>query len=293
MRGLSARLGLALLLVLELALFLRHARREIVPFYPTRHDQATYLGEAYETREAIRAEGLGRGLATGIARSTPNGILLQAEGAFFSAFSGSTRLAALGVNFLLFTLLQIVVFGTLLRRANDTLAAFAGVGLLLTAGTPFFWAGGLFDFRLDFAAFCLFGVFVSLVVRSGFFESPGFSFAAGLVGALLVMHRFIAVVFVAGILGLFAILTVFSRGEARRFRGALIAGLGLLLAAPALLANASAIRSYYVVNHVLGGDKAIRAAQQGITSLGRSLLFYPRSAAFHHAGPAFLLVSAL
>jgi hypothetical protein len=298
-------LVLGVLLALEWALFAQYARRDIVWAYPTSYDQSQYLAGAYETYETILAKGLGPGLWDAAARRAPQGMMLRPQAGLLFLLTGPSRLGALSLNFAYFALLQGTLAGTLLALSRRWAVALFGVGLLLAATTPFSWPGGMADFRLDFLAFCLFGVFICLVVRARVFEDWGWSLAAGSAGALLVLFRFLCMVYLGGILGVtFLFLAValwLGRRDAavrgrrlRRLGGLAIAGAVLLaLTLPVLWHNRSAIYDYYGVGHVLGPEKLIRAREFGADGLWARLLYYPRSLAGRHLGTAFLVLGAL
>ena len=296
---------LALLLVLEWALFSQYARREIVWAYPACSDQTVYLGEAYETYQAVLDRGLVAGLWEGVRRRTPQGMLLRPEAALLFLLTGPSRLSALSLNFAAFALFQVVLAGTLLALGRRWRVALFGVGLLLAAATPFSWPGGMADFRLDFQTFCLFGVFLCLVVRSRVFEDRRWSLAAGACGGALVLLRFLCLVYLGGILGatflaLGASLWLVRHDAAargvklRQLGGLTLAGAVLLaLTLPVLWHNRSLIYHYYGVGHVLGPEKLIRAREAGAEGLGAMLFYYPRSLAEQHLGLAFLLLAAV
>jgi hypothetical protein len=67
----------------------------------------------------------------------------------------------------------------------------------------------------------------------------------------------------------------------------------LLLAGPVLWGRRSAIHEYYVVNHVTGAEKDVRAAETGTTQFWAALRYYPNSLLWFHAGYVFLLAAAL
>lgn len=291
-------LALAVLLGAEFLLFSLHVAREIAPQPPRYHDQAVYLREAYRIQVQASAEGLGPALGAAAARAAPNGLLFPIEGAALCLVAGPSRASALTVNFLLFALLQLALAGALLSTFRRFSFAVFGLGLLLLARSPFFWAGGLFDFRIDLAAFCLYGVFLAAALRSAFFTSRGWVIAAGMAAGLCVLNRHLTIAYFGGLAALaalgFALLARTPEGGGRwpavRVRSALLAaGAALLVSGPALWANRLTIWRYYVVGH-FGGDGAIRARAAGIRS---GLLFYPRSILSTHPGPAAVLALVL
>jgi hypothetical protein len=293
-----------LLLVLEYGLFRQYAEREVVWGYPGGYDQTSYLVLSYQTFEQIRDQGLRQGLRSGILRPIANGMMLHVQGSVLYLLLGPSRLSALTLNFLYFALLQVVLVATVRWYAGRWSAALFALGLLLATATPFYPAGGLMDFRIDFIAGCLFGVFICLAVRSRLFASWGWSAAAGAAAAWLVAFRFLTTLYLAGILGSFFLLLCAAlylrRRDAAarrellcRLRGLTTVGvLMLLLAAPVVWHNRAAIRRYYV-DHLNNGESKERSQEFGIHNATDRLLYYPRSVARDHAGPRFLGLAGL
>jgi hypothetical protein len=298
-------LVLALLILLQWALFRQFALREVVWAYPTYNDQVTYLSLSYETYEQILSKGLPSGLWHGLSVRVPNGIMIHLQASLLFLVIGASRFSALTLNFLYFALFQCALAGTLRWLTGRWSMALLGVGLLLTAATPFYGIGALMDFRIDFIAFCLYGIFICAVIRSGMFASWRWSLVVGVVAAVLVLFRFITLVYLGGVLGLVFLLLCLRwlrrrhdadarRPVVRRIVGLMIAG-GVLLgsAGPAIWYNREPIQNYYVVGHLTGPDKELRAQQFGVFTTLDSLLFYPKSVLYDHAGSAFIIFSVL
>src|SRR5262249_36123381 len=147
-------------------------------------------------------QGLLPGLWYGLNMLLPQGVMIQVQGSLLFLLLGPSRLSALTLNFIYFALLQCVLAATLRWLSGRWSLALLGVGLLLSAKTPFFWAGGLMDFRIDFISFCLFGIFMCVVLRSRMFVSRRWSLVVGLVGANMALFRFLTLAYLGGILGL-------------------------------------------------------------------------------------------
>jgi hypothetical protein len=295
---------ISVLLLFQWALFRQHVEREVAWFVPRHHDQAEYLLTSYQIHETLLSRGLLRGLGMVVQLPSANGLFLPLHGALLYFLLGVGRLSALTLNFLWFAGFQVALAGTLFWRTRRWSVALLGVGLLLTAGTPLRDVGGLTDFRIDFVAFCLYGIFLCTVVRSRVFYSRRWSLAAGCAAATLALYRYIASVYLAGALGLFWIYLVVAawrtrdaarrRALLRRFAGTTLCGLVVVATvAPFLFLNRQALWNYYVANHILGEERHIRAAECGVFSTAGSFLFYPASVWSDHAGPLFLFVAAL
>jgi hypothetical protein len=318
---------IAVLLLVEYGLFRQFAEREVAWAYPANHDQTVFLSQTYETYETILDQGLWAGLWHGFnvlgpqntlahlqaslrensspppaARRSATGALIHIQGALLFLMLGPSRLSALTLNFLYFALLQLVLAWTLHWLTRRWSVALIGVGILLTAVAPFYYVGGLMDFRIDFIALCIYGVLMGLVLRSGVFASRRWSLVAGAVSALLVLFRFITAVYLTGIFGLLVPYFCFRlcrrrrdpaawQVELRRLTGLLTAGLILaLVTGPVLWHRREAIKHYYIVGHVTGQEKHIRAQQ---FSANHPYAFYTRSLLLDQAGPTFLTLCAL
>ena len=59
-----------------------------------------------------------------------------------------------------------------------------------------------------------------------------------------------------------------------------------------MAARARLLWSYYVVNHVLGGEKDVRAGMYGTTGGARACLYYAHSLCADHLGKVFLVLAA-
>jgi hypothetical protein len=233
----------------------------------------------------------------------PTGSLLHILAPLLFMVTGPSRMAALSINFIFYALFQCGLAGTVSWYTRRWSAAFFALGLLLTALAPFFYAGGLFDFRLDFGGFCLFGLMVCAVVRSRFFLSRRWALVVGLAAAALTLYRHLTIVYLTGIFGI-CLLFVLGRmawqwreGDCRRraFRqltsGAISAIIIVGVTLPALLAKWDYLWNYYVIGHLLGEEKKVREAEVGVTNRLESYLFYLKSADFH-AGTVFWITAA-
>ena len=300
-----------LVLLAQFGLFRQFALREVVWSYPANFDQLAYLEQSYQTYERILDHGLigglqeGMGLHFGHLPLNAAGATLHLQAAVFYLMTGPSRLAALSINFIYFAIFQLALVWAVRWLSGRWSAGLLAVGLLLTTLTPFFFAGGLFDFRLDFIAFCLYGTFIAVVVRSGVFAEWRWSVAAGVVGAVLGAFRFITLSYLFGAFALFLGFLLVQwllrwndlggqQAVQRRLKGLLAAGtIIVLIAGPVLWHHRHAINSYYVAGHVTSGEKEIRANEAGTTNLRDSLEFYPAHLKDDHAGPVFVRLSAL
>ena len=292
------------LVVVQFVLFRRHAVREVVWAYPDHYDQAFYLQQAYALYERMQAVGCWHALVEHIAAPRPQGVLFPVPAAFLFLLTGPSRLAAVTTGFAHFALFQATLVATLRWLTRRWGPAFLGLGLLLAAVTPFMANGGLFDYRIDFTACCLFGMVLCLVVRSRLFASRRWAVAVGAACAGLILARFLTMAYVAGIAGLVLVFLCLRRWRGRRDGGlrrqanrqlcgfALAGGIVLAATAPALWLAREGIYGYYVVGHVTGAEKHIRAAGANIAGTLDLVLYYPRAVAVSHLGATFGVLAA-
>lgn len=299
----------ALSLLAQFGLFRQFALREVVWSYPTSSDQLAYLEQSYQTYERILDHGILGGIKSGMGfGSNPvplnaAGATLHPQAAVLYLLAGPSRFAAISLNFIYYAALQLVLVWSVRWLSGSWSAALLAQGMLLTCMTGFFVPGGRFDFRLDFIAFCLFGIFIGLVIRSGVFSDWRWSAVAGAGGAVLGTFRFISLSYLLGIFALLATFLAFMwltrRNQAsdrhtirRRIQGSLVSGgVIVLIAAPILWHHAGAVQSYYVAGHLKTGEKEMRAAETATTTLREALEFYPTHLIEDHLGSVFLQVS--
>jgi len=306
----AAWCAIVLLVIAQGILFRHHAMREIVWAYPPDHDQLTYLEESYQTYEEFLHRGIGGlaeglGLRAGPVRLSPSSATLNLQAALIYSAAGPSRLSAISLNFFYWALFQLTFVGTVRWLTKRWSAAFLALALLLTTRSAFQLPGGLFDFRLDFIASCLFGIVICVVIRSRCFALWRWSLVAGCAAAMLATFRFITVVYLFGAFAVYLAILLLQlwrrqhdvagrRAVARQMKG-LLAGAAIFAAVtgPVLWQRREAITNYYVRGHVIGHDKELRALVAGNTTWERSLSFYPRSLLHDHLGAAFALLNSV
>jgi hypothetical protein len=293
-----------MLIAFEALVFYAFYSREIAPYPPQNFDQALYLTQVYNLQEQVHTKGLGELWQALWKNDHATSLTLPIEGALFGLIIGGARLPQLCVLFVAFCALQIFAFSTAQIVFRNEIYGLIALGLILSQGTLWYWAGGLFDFRNDFLAYCLYGIWVCAVIRSSLFVDRRWSIGCGLIGALLVLHRFLTVAYIVGVcIGLAGFCAVFwflnrNRGDLiRRIRCRLV-NLALMLAVfagvvvPIFFINWTTIYNKYGYAQFVY-EKDIRAQELGISGLSDHLLFYPRSIWTDHLGQSFLWASAI
>lgn len=290
---------LALVLCAHWLLFAAYVRREVAWAYAPNYDQTALLQLTYRTYEEIRRDGAWAAFTRALGTLPPTGATLHLEAAFLFALTRPSRLAALGVNWAHFALLQLAVVAAVRARAGGFRLPALALGLVWCLATPFYYAGGLDDFRFDFAGWCLYGTFLALVMCSEVFRRPGWSLAAGAVATLCVLTRSLTSVYFGGVMTVWIAVVAWrlwraredaARADRRRqLVGAVLCAACLVLVAlPSLAVRARSLWHYYVVGHVTGAESAVRKAEAGLSGRLDALAYYPASLLADHAGWVFL-----
>lgn len=283
---------LMLIFSLEYLLFRTYLIREILWNYPMYMDQVGYLKVSYLLLEKILAHDFKSVFAI---LNMATGILFSLQGAIFFLFFGASRLNALTINFIYFVLAQLVVFSTVFSITKKKSLAYFAIGLLLLAKTTFLGSGGIADYRIDFLAFCLYTVFLSIVIKSEVFLSKKWSIVAAIIAGMLILFRFVAATYIFGVMFLFILILLsyyqFNKPNAdawglkSRLRNAVFCIFIIaVITLPFIYLNKDILYNYYFIGHIAGNEKDLRALEVGITSLPGHLLFYPKSLLKEHYG---------
>jgi hypothetical protein len=296
------RVILLLLIAFQALLCYNFYFREIAWYPPSTYDQAMYLVDAYRTKERILTNGFGQ-LVRVIGGRSYTGLALPILGAVSGLCFAGARFPVLLLNFVGFSLLQIAAFLTGKAVWRWRTYGYMLLGLILCQITPWFWEGGLFNFYFDFIAYCLYGIWACAVLQSQLFLNRRWAVACGLIGAFLVLNRFLTLVYLFGVCAGFAVVCVavvlFWRGDReltrrmwqRFYNLAISVGVLAVTVAPFLIRSWPWIFEYYGVGHVNQGS--VRAHELGLGGLAENLLFYPNSLLRDHWGLAFVLGSAI
>jgi hypothetical protein len=286
--------SLAVIVACQWLLFRHFCVAQIIPAYPRGYDQTAYLGTAYDIYDALRDRGWAGGLAVIRQVDAPQGVLLQTEAAFAQLLVGPGRLGALAVNFAHLAIFEAALLAMACWIHRPALGL-AVCGLLASVRSLHYDVGGMSDFRLDFAALCLFGTLACLAMRSASFRRAGWSALFGLVAGVLLLTRTIFVAYLLPGALIFAGVLLAARTrdrEAVRVRLinlAMAGGIMAVIALPSLLPRVHAIAAYYVAGHT-SSEAPLRAREYGAVTQLDHLAFYARSAIVTHAGPVFLVL---
>lgn len=286
------KVGLFVLFCFEAIVFYAQMHDQIAPYYPTGFDQLSYLSESYKLVDALHS--LTWPVAWTFEGSAPQGLTFPLQGAFLALVGGANRTSLMSINLVYFLMLQVMVFFTVFRRTSRSYLAWVSVALVVSLGAIFPVSGGILDYRLDFAAMCLYGIWICAILNSRFFADRKWSIIVGVLGVLLVSMRFITLTYVGGVLLiLFCVLAV-KRRDFVRLINCFISGIIILaVTAPMLFLAREAMFRYYVVGHATGDEKNIRAAEAGVKSLFDAMLYYPDNILTVQLGQAFIMIACL
>lgn len=273
-------LGLLALLSGQFLLFYFFSFHEIVDVYPSNYDQASYLTLVYTLFEKINQEGL-----SALANPSyilPTGLLFPLQTLLVFKLFGASRFSAILPNFIYFAVLQITVFWAAKKQFGHAAYGFIFVGLILTLNTPFY-IGGLTDFRMDFIAFCLYGIGCTLAIRSHIFLERNASIGFALFTAFMIYFRFITgLYFFLTALGLiiyfsaqyFTSRALLHKLEAKKrlIHFFIVLFIVSILILPSLIYTQDALYQYYVIAHTASNELPFRNVPPG-TSI---LAFYPK-----------------
>jgi hypothetical protein len=299
------RILFLLLIAFEALLCYNFYSREIAWYPPGNYDQGNYLATAYRIRKETQDKGVFELVRAIGSRFHFTGVALPIEGALSGLVFGGARLPELLVLFLMFCALQVVSFATACAVWGSRVYGYMLLGLILCQLSPWYWAGGLFDFRTDFSAYCLYGIWICAAIQSKLFLDRRWAIGCGFIGAFLVLNRFLSLVYILGVSAGFAIFCIafgfFRRADSdlagrmwKRLRNLVLSvGIILVIVTPFFIRSWPQLRQYYVVGHAVGNAKYARAHQEGLNSLSDHLLFYPSSILLDHLGAAFLLGGAI
>ena len=294
---------LVVLFIVEAIVFYAHVARDVAPFYPPRFDQLTYYLSTYDLLGAFHARGFSAFVDELMQPGNPTGTTFALQGALLSLIGGTGRTTFLSINLLYFLALQFVFFMVLRSRIGRADFAWTGLALLLSSGTLFYAAGGIYDYRIDFSAMCLYGIWTCLIVWCGVFRDTTKSVFVALSGILLIYSRFFTIIYIGVVLGMLLAVNLYKLWRrttdgrdtaALRIRNILLSG--VIIAAvcfPRLYLSRDAIYGYYMIGHVLGEEKYIRADELGLHSLAGHLLYYPSSILGRHVGTLTLLMAGV
>jgi hypothetical protein len=300
---LSGHLVLLLALcVVEATIFFWTVLNRVTVNFPIGFDPLSYCAYTYDLIARTMSGGWTVLVDEFLHPRQSNGLSFTVQGTLLGLLFGSNRAVLLSLNLIYFLAAQIILFQTVRGQTKNIESAWIAVALF-TGCSTIFRQGGIYYFMIDFSAMCLYGILACLIVWSKTFLETRRIWLIVVIAAHLIIMRFFVVLYFAGImfgLLLFAGLSLRSPSPARRaiakkrIRNVFIAGsLTALLVLPILFVAREGIYNYYVIGHVIGVEKYIRADQFGLHGLLDHVLYYPNSLSEHVGRFVFIAFAIL
>ncbi|MDR3491481.1 MAG: hypothetical protein P4M12_05465 [Gammaproteobacteria bacterium] len=268
--------------------------------YPAAFDQTSYLSFFYVVYENVKQQGF----ISGILNSPPlaTGIFFPIQAILYFSVFGASRFSAMLINFTYFMILQLCCIKLISTLSNKKYFAYLFLAILFLMNVPSFRVGGILDMRMDFIAFCVYGIFLCSVIKSSYFLNRKWTFITVLAAGLLILLRTLTLVYVVGLsVSLFAYLLIKkwslqrNKQSCQQINNRLVNLIIFcffigLITLPFIWLNRVTLYNYYVIGHILGSEKYIRAAQEGITNMLSACWFYPRMLLFKQIGISVLSI---
>lgn len=284
-------------------IFFRHyVLLNIVDHYPVAFDQVSYLSMTYLIYANVQKYGVFFGFLKSPVLVT--GFLFPIQAVLYFLVFGANRLNALTVNFIYFILMQAYVFYVAKKNTDNFILPVLMLALTLWFFTPLRLVGGMVDFRIDFVALCLYGIFVSAVIDSNIFYSFKGSLLISFIAIWLFLTRYITGVYIilasACLFGYYILLWFFAKRSSNFYNCKLqqkrlknIFLFLLIVFAGFILytwINWKTLTGYYWVGHVAGQEAHIRKVMEGYHSFIGNMLFYSKRILKDHLKFPFVVI---
>lgn len=279
---------LSSLFLLEFALFRTCVQREIIGKCPRNFDQTTYLHITYHMYENI-VQGNYRTVLADIRYELGVGAF-PVFGLIYMFLFGKSRLSLLAVNFTFFALAQTVGFYCIKKISGNNRLGYIFIGLFLMVKSPFFYAGGLFDYRMDFSALCLYTCWISTFMAAHYLKNKRMYYLSAVFCGLTLMFRSNTLAYIGIAFLLFECIYVFLLKE-QKLKNEMINLMkyGCVVMVSGgwyILLHIKELFGYYIIGHGTGEEPKLRMLEQNIKSIREYLYFYPKSLYEMHLGKA-------
>lgn len=289
------------LIFFEIIFFRQHVKLYVAPYYTINHDGADILRKTYLSFEMFKTQ---MPLLSIIKFSIlPQSFIFVFHSALAFLIMGANRLSALTINLGYFLILQIYGFYVIKTLTKSSCYGLIFIGLILSVGAPYFWAGGINDFRIDFIAFNLYGLLVGSILISNVFEDKKWTYISCFFAIYCFCMRFITVFYIFGMIGLtllsFVIDLIFcayffkknilvcysNYPDNKRIRNlirfCIIFSIAFVIVC---ILTKDQLLNYYFVGHYAGEEKFLRLKESGVLNFSDYLYFYPQSLVKDHLG---------
>lgn len=240
----------------------------------------------------------------------PAGFMVLLSSSVLYLFFGASRLTALSTNFIFYILWQGIMFYAIRYVTKSRAIAFAMLGLCLTAAMPFQGDKvhpmlNITEYQRDFIAFCLFGVFIAVVLFSDTFLKIKQSIIAGAVAGFMITFRYAMLFHLVGIyaatMTVFFVIFLLKRAKPNtvgayktRIMNGILSFLMMCVVSgyPIYLAK-SALYHHYFAGKLIGpkNESFIKLYQQGVHDFVQQILYYPKMLLGSGLGRFFFIAS--
>lgn len=200
-----------LFIAVEYLLFKSFAEREVVNYVPLAYDQTVYLEYTYAIFHYISNAQFLKALQYAYAGITSSAMLLVTF--VMLIFGGYSRLALLTWNFISWIIMQFCGYKVIGRIAKSSLTGWTFVGLTLLISSPFCMYGGMYDFRWEFMAFCIYTVWALTLIQWLHYQKKQYMYISALVSGAVVFVRFYYAIFIAGFAVLYFIIRLLEKKD--------------------------------------------------------------------------------
>lgn len=263
-----------IMLVLQFLLFKSYCDREILTCIPEKMDQVGYINVSYRIYDLILKENIFQGLKFGVNNSLNGGMTLI--GAFNLFLFGFSRFSLLIPNFFACFLCELLISKSLARITKSNCIPLVFCGLFLITEAIFVTVGGIFDYRWDFLAFCLYTIWLAYLLEYFYSDSKRAFYCSAIAGGILLFIRLNTVIYLGGALAIIVICTLlYSKANRKEIITDYIkyAGVLLLFGGWYLIINFRSFFDYYFSAVFTSPAKE---AWKVHMKLADNLLYYPR-----------------
>lgn len=184
--------------IIQFLLFRSYCYREIISYIPENMDQVGYIGITYHIYDMFLEGQFINGFIYAINNGVNSGMILV--GAINLSIFGFSRFSLLLPNFIAFFLCQFIVSKTLLRITDSRYVAFIYYGLILMVKASFVAVGGMFDYRWDFIAFCVYTIWISYSLEFLYRDEERAFYCSAITGGILLYIRLNTILYLGSIL---------------------------------------------------------------------------------------------
>lgn len=283
------------MVIIEYLLFKSYAYREVMFKIPRNADQLSYITTAYSIYENIVIRNWS------VVFKIINTEVLTGGLVFIGVINlflfGESYYSFLLINFFAYILAQIIGSLTIYSISKNKCHFIMFFGLFFMLKSPFYWAGDILDFRQDFIAFCLYTVWLSLLILYNFKSNKKYKYLSAVAAGLLIFCRMLSCIYIVINIFIIEFIYVFvtkQYGIKDGFLNIIKYGFIVILSGGwFLLIKIPSFLSYYINLHMMNAEPEIRAAEQNVYTLMDNILFYPKSLLNDHVGIMLICILCL